>query len=283
MAIILNGKELSDKIKLELKEKVEILKKENIIPKLAVILVGDNSASLTYIKNKKNACEFVGIDFENYVLDSTISEEELHQLINKLNSDKSVTGILIQAPLPNNLDINKAVLLLDPLKDVDGFHPMNIGLLAIDRECLIPCTPKGIIRLLEEYNIEVEGQNIVVLGRSNIVGNPLGQLLKYKNATVTTCHSKTENLSTHTKGADIIISAIGVPNFLTADMISEKTVLVDVGINRTPTNTLTGDIDYDSVFTKASHITPVPGGVGPMTIAMLLQNTIDSAIMQKDK
>lgn len=283
MTVILDGKSLAEKIKIDLRNKVLEINEKGIKPKLAVVLVGEDPASLVYIKNKEKACNLVGIEFENYNLPSNVEEEELHCLIKKLNNDPKVTGILIQAPLPSGLDINNAILLLDPLKDVDGFHPLNIGLLAIDKKCLVPCTPKGIDRLLLEYNIEVCGKNIVILGRSNIVGNPLGQLLKYKNATVTTCHSKTENLISHTKNADIIITAIGVSKFLTKDMIKEDVILVDVGINRTSDNKLTGDIDYDSVFDLASYITPVPGGVGPMTIAMLLENTIESAIMQNVK
>lgn len=281
MAEILNGKELAKKIRKELKKEVENLKTQGIHPKLAVVMVGDNSSSEVYVKNKSFACKKVGIDFEEFLLDQSTTEIELLNLIEKLNQDESINGILLQSPVPNHIDINKAFRTILPEKDVDGFHPMNVGNLVIGEDCFISCTPYGIMKLLEEYKIEIEGKNAVVIGRSNIVGKPMVQCLLAKNATITVCHSKTQKIQDILKNADIVISAIGKPHFVTSDMIKKGAVIIDVGINRLKDGTIVGDVEFESVNSKASYITPVPGGVGPMTIAMLLTNVVKAAKMQK--
>ena len=283
MAEILDGKELAKKIRKNLKNEVQILKENGINPKLAVIMVGDNSSSEVYVKNKSFACQKVGIDFEEFLLSKDTSEEELLNLIKKLNVDKSINGILLQSPVPKHIDINKAFRTILPEKDVDGFNPWNVGNLVIGEDCFISCTPYGVMRLLEEYNIEIEGKNAVILGRSNIVGKPMVQCLLAKNATITVCHSKTKEIHNITKNADIIISAIGKPHFLKADMIKDDAVIIDVGINRLDDGKIVGDVEFDSVSKKASYITPVPGGVGPMTIAMLLENVVKGAKIQNSK
>lgn len=280
MAEILNGKELAKKIRKDLKEEVEILKESGINPKLAVIMVGDNSSSEVYVKNKSYACQKVGIEFEEFLLEKATSEDELLELIEKLNADSSIHGILLQSPVPKHIDINKAFRTILPEKDVDGFNPMNVGNLVIGEDCFVSCTPFGVMKLLEEYNIEIEGKNAVILGRSNIVGKPMVQCLLAKNATITVCHSKTKNIENIVKGADIVISAIGKPHFVTSNMIKEGAVVIDVGINRMEDGTIVGDVEYDAVSQKASYITPVPGGIGPMTIAMLLTNVVKAAKMQ---
>ena len=281
MAEILDGKELAKKIRKNLKIEVSKLNEEGIFPKLAVIMVGDNSSSQVYVKNKSFACRKVGIEFEEFLMDKNITEDELLNLIKKLNQDESINGILLQSPVPNHIDINKAFRTIAPEKDVDGFNPVNVGNLVIGEECFISCTPYGIIRLLEEYDIEIEGKNAVVLGRSNIVGKPMAQCLLSKNATITICHSKTQNIGEILKNADIVISAIGKPHFVTSDMIKEGTVVIDVGINRLEDGSIIGDVDFEAVKEKASYITPVPGGVGPMTIAMLLTNVVKAAKKQR--
>lgn len=280
MAEILNGKELAKKIRKNLKTEVERLKEKGIYPKLAVIMVGDNSSSEVYVKNKSRACIKVGIDFEEFLLGKETSEKELLELIEKLNQDKNIHGILLQSPVPNQIDINKAFRAILPEKDVDGFHPVNVGNLVIGEDCFVSCTPFGIMKLLEEYNIEIEGKNAVVIGRSNIVGKPMVQCLLAKNATITVCHSKTQKIHEILKNADIVISAIGRSHFVTSDMIKEGAVVIDVGINRLEDGTIVGDVEFESVEKKASYITPVPGGVGPMTIAMLLTNVVKAAKMQ---
>jgi len=280
MAELLNGKELAKKVREELKIEVETLKNEGIIPKLAVIMVGDNSSSEVYVKNKSKACIKVGIEFEEFLMDKETSEKELLELIEKLNNDDSVNGILLQSPVPKHIDINKAFRTIKPEKDVDGFNPVNVGNLVIGEDCFISCTPYGVMKLLKEYNIEIEGKNAVVLGRSNIVGKPMVQCLLSENATITVCHSKTKEIKNIVKNADIIISAIGKPNFVTEDMIKEGTVVVDVGINRLENGKIVGDVDFESVNKKAGYITPVPGGVGPMTIAMLLENVVKATKIQ---
>lgn len=282
MAEILDGKELAKKIRKNLKLEVSKLNEEGIFPKLAVIMVGDNSSSQVYVKNKSFACRKVGIEFEEFLMDKNINEDELLNLIQKLNQDKSINGILLQSPVPNHIDINKAFRTITPEKDVDGFNPVNVGNLVIGEECFISCTPYGVIKLLEEYNIEIEGKNAVVLGRSNIVGKPMAQCLLSKNATITICHSKTQNIREILKNADIVISAIGKPHFVTSDMIKEGTVVIDVGINRLEDGSIIGDVDFESVKEKASYITPVPGGVGPMTIAMLLTNVVKATKNQSN-
>lgn len=274
---ILNGKELAKKIRGELKEEVIKLKEKNINPKLAVIMVGDDKASAVYVRNKSKACEEIGIEFEEFLLDRTITQEELINLIKTLNNREDIHGILLQSPIPDSLDIREAFNTIDYKKDVDGFNPINVGKLLIGEDTFIPCTPLGVIKLLEEYNIQIEGKNAVVIGRSNIVGKPLSQYLLNKDATVTVCHSKTKNLKEITSKADILISAVGKPKVITRDMVKENAVIIDVGINRTPDGKIVGDVDYDNLLDKVSYITPVPGGVGQMTRAMLINNIIKAA------
>lgn len=274
MANLIDGKALAQKVREELKEEVNLLKENGINPKLAVILVGEDPASKIYVKNKSKACEDVGIEFEEFLLNENTTMDELLGLIEKLNNREDINGILLQSPIPKHLDINKAFAMINYKKDVDGFNPMNIGKLLIGEDTFISCTPYGIIKMLEEYNIKIEGQNVVVVGRSNIVGKPLAQCLLNKNATVTICHSKTHDLAKHTKDADILISAVGKLNLITEDMVKEGAVVIDVGMNRKEDGKLAGDVDFESVSKKASYITPVPGGVGPMTIAMLMNNVV---------
>ena len=277
MAQIIDGKELAKKIRMDLKNEVEYLKNNRINPKLAVIMVGNNPASKVYVKNKSKACEEIGIEYEEFLMDENTTMEQLLNLIDELNTRKDINGILLQSPIPNHLDINQAFNKIDYRKDVDGFNPINVGKLSIGQDCFISCTPYGVVKMLEEYNIQIQGKNVVILGRSNIVGKPLIQCMLQKNATVTVCHSKTENLKEITKNADIVIAAIGKAKFVTADMIKDRAVVIDVGINRTEEGKLVGDVDFENVQNKASYITPVPGGVGPMTIAMLMTNVVKAA------
>ena len=277
MAIIIDGKELSKKIRSELKLESEKLRKEGIIPKLAVILVGNDPASKVYVRNKSRACEEVGIEYEEFLKDETISQEELINLIEELNNRKDIHGILLQSPIPKNLNINEAFEKISYKKDVDGFNPINVGKLSIGQDAFISCTPFGVIKMFEEYNIDLEGKEVVILGRSNIVGKPLIQCCLNKNATVTVCHSRTKNLSEITKRADVVISAIGKSKFVKKEMIKDGAVIIDVGINRGEDGKLTGDVDFENVKEIASYITPVPGGVGPMTITMLMNNVIKAA------
>ncbi len=274
MAVIMDGKALAQKIRLEEKEKVEKLNQKGIYPKLAVIMVGEDKASKVYVKNKSKACTEVGISYEEFLLPENTTMEELLQTIEMLNKREDVHGILLQSPIPKHLDILTAFESIDFRKDVDGFHPINIGRLALNRQTFISCTPHGVMRLLEEYHVEIAGANVVIVGRSNIVGKPLAQCMLNKDATVTICHSKTKDLKELTKKADIIVMAIGKANFLTADMIKPNAVVIDVGINRLDTGKLVGDVNFPEVSQKASYITPVPGGVGPMTIAMLIHNVV---------
>ena len=280
MAVIIDGKELAKKIRANLKIECEELKKRNINSKLAVIMVGEDPASKVYVRNKSKACEDVGIKYEEYLLDSKITQKELIELIEKLNNDKTINGILLQSPIPSNLDINEAFRTISPEKDVDGFNPVNVGQLVLNQDTFVSCTPYGIMKMFEEYNIDLTGKNVVILGRSNIVGKPLIHCCLNKNATVTSCHSKTQNLAQKAKEADILISAIGKANFVTADMVKDGAVVIDVGINRLDNGKITGDVDFESVKEKASYITPVPGGVGPMTIAMLMNNVIKATKRQ---
>lgn len=277
MAVILNGKEVAKKTRENLKSKVEELKKKNIFPKLAVIMVGDDGASKIYVRNKSKACEELGIEYEEFLLDENTTQQQLLQLINKLNERKDVHGILLQSPVPKHLDINEAFRTISPEKDVDGFNPVNVGKLVLGQDTFISCTPFGIMKLLEEYNIETEGKNAVVIGRSNIVGKPMLQCLLNKHATVTICHSKTENLKEITKKADILVAAIGKAKFVTKDMVKPGAVVIDVGINRNEQGKVCGDVDFNEVEGIASYITPVPGGVGPMTVAMLMENIVKAA------
>ena len=280
MAIIIDGKQVAQKTREQLKKDVEQLKKEGIIPKLTVIMVGDNPASKVYVKQKSKACNDVGVEYEEYFLDTNTTQEELLELIDKLNNDKSVNGILLQSPLPTHLDISEAFRRIDYRKDVDGFHPMNVGKLVLGQDTFISCTPFGIMRLFEEYKIDLCGKNVVIIGRSNIVGKPLVQCCLNNNATVTICHSKTKDVKEAAKNADVVVAAIGKAKFIKADMIKEGAIVIDVGINRLDTGKLVGDVDFDAVLQKASYITPVPGGVGPMTVAMLMNNVVKAAKQQ---
>ncbi len=277
MAKIIDGKMLASKIRQELKEEVNKLKEKSIYPKLAVIMVGNDKASEVYVKNKSKACNEVGIEFEEFLLKEDTTMEELLQLIENLNNRKDVYGILLQSPIPKHLDIRKAFNFISYKKDVDGFNPINVGKLLIGEDSFVSCTPYGVIKMLEEYNIEIEGKNAVVIGRSNIVGKPLAQCLLNKNATVTICHSKTQNLSNITKQADILLVAMGKPKFVTADMVKAGATVIDIGINRNKEGKLVGDVDFDNVAPKVKYISPVPGGVGPMTIAMLMNNVVKAA------
>ena len=280
MSQIIDGKELAKHIREELKEEVKELKNAEIYPKLAVIMVRDDPASKVYVRNKSRACEDVGIEYEEYLLPAKTTREELLELIEKLNNDERVHGILVQSPLPEGLDANEAFRTILPKKDVDGFHPVNVGKLSLNQDCFVSCTPYGIIKMLEAYNVPIEGANAVIIGRSNIVGKPLAQCLLNKNATVTICHSKTKNLKEITKKADILIAAIGKSKFVTEDMVKENATVIDVGINRNEEGKLVGDTDFENIKEKVSFITPVPGGVGPMTIAMLMYNVVKAAKQQ---
>jgi len=277
MAVILDGKETARKVREGLKSKVEELKQRNIFPKLAVIMVGEDGASKIYVKNKSKACEEIGIEYEEFLLGEETTQEELLDLIKKLNDREDVHGILLQSPIPKHLDINEAFRTISPKKDVDGFNPVNVGKLVLGQDTFVSCTPFGIIKILEEYNIEIEGKNAVILGRSNIVGKPMLQCLLNKNATVTICHSRTKNLKEIAKSADILVAAIGKAKFVTQDMVKEGAVIIDVGINRNEQGKVCGDVDFEEIEKKASYITPVPGGVGPMTIAMLMTNIVKAA------
>ncbi len=278
MAEILDGKKLSLKITEELKEQVSKLQKK---AKLAVILVGSNPASQIYVRNKQKKAEEIGFESLVIPLPEDISEENLLEHIYILNEDDNINGILLQLPIPKNLNQQRILEAIEPIKDVDGFTSYNFGRLALGyKPYTIPCTPKGIIKLLEEYNIDIEGKNALVVGRSNIVGKPISLLLQQKNATVTMAHSRTKNLKEIAMNSDIIVSAIGKPNFITADFVKERAIIIDVGINRDE-NGLCGDVDFKTAIKKASYITPVPGGIGPMTIAMLMENTLDLYKLQQ--
>lgn len=282
MTVIIDGKQLAKQIRVGIKEEVESLKQKGIFPKLAVIMVGEDKASKVYVKNKSKACNEVGIHYEEILLPTDTTKETLLQTIEELNQRRDIHGILLQSPIPAHLDIHEAFETIDFRKDVDGFHPINIGRLTLNRQTFISCTPHGIMKMLEAYQIPLKGANAVILGRSNIVGKPLAQCLLNQDATVTICHSKTKHIEEITKEADIVIVAIGKPNFLTEDMIKPGAVVIDVGINRLE-NGLVGDVDFEKVSRKAGYITPVPGGVGPMTIAMLLQNVVIAAKYLEDK
>ncbi|NLZ83625.1 MAG: bifunctional methylenetetrahydrofolate dehydrogenase/methenyltetrahydrofolate cyclohydrolase FolD [Clostridiales bacterium] len=276
MAHIIDGKKISNEIKDELKVKVELLKEQNITVTLAVIQVGNNPASTVYVGNKKKACAYVGINSVSYELPEGTSEEELLSLVNKLNKDNEVNGILVQLPLPKHIDEDKIIRTISPLKDVDGFHPQSVGALSIGQRGFVSCTPAGIIELLKRSGITIEGKECVIVGRSNIVGKPMAMLMLRENATVTICHSRTKDLMDVTKRADILVVAIGKTKLINKDFVKDGAVIIDVGMNRDENNKLCGDVDYDDVLSKASAITPVPGGVGPMTIAMLMKNCVDS-------
>ncbi len=283
MATIIDGKMLAKKIRENLKIECEELKKEGINPKLAVIMVGNNPASKVYVKNKSKACDEIGIQYEEHLLEQNITQKELNELIKKLNDTKEVNGILLQSPLPEHLDINQAFKAISYRKDVDGFTPSSIGKLVMGVDTFISCTPYGVMKMFEEYNIDLTGKNVVIIGRSNIVGKPLSQCCLAQNATVTICHSRTKDLKEHTRRADVLIAAIGKANFVTKDMVKEGAVVIDVGINRNEDGKLVGDVDFEKVEKVASYITPVPGGVGPMTIAMLMKNVIKAAREQSNE
>ena len=274
---ILDGKAVSLKVKESVKVRAEELKKFGIEPTLAVILVGEDKASQTYVRAKEKACNEYGIKSVAHRLSENTTQAELLALINVLNLDDSIHGILVQLPLPKHIDTNTVLATIDPAKDVDGFHAVNVGKLVSGLDGFVPCTPLGVMEILKEYDIDVAGLNAVVIGRSNIVGKPMANLLLNASATVTITHSKTKNLKEICKNADLIVAAIGKPFFLKADMVKDSAVVVDVGINRLDDGRLVGDVDFDEVAPKCSYITPVPGGVGPMTIAMLLNNTILAA------
>lgn len=280
MAEIISGKEVAAVLNEGTAAKVAELKNKGIGVSLAVIIVGDDPASKVYVDNKKKACEKLGITSYEYVLPESTTQEELMQTVKELNERADVNGILCQLPLPKHLDSNVVIDAIAPEKDVDCFSPTNVGLLNIGRGRLSPCTPAGIMDMLEYKNISVSGKHCVVIGRSNIVGKPMSALLLAADATVTVCHSKTQNLKEITKTADVLIAAVGRPKFVTADMVKDGAVVIDVGIHRTESGKLCGDVDFDSVEPKASYITPVPGGVGPMTIARLMRNTVTAAKLQ---
>lgn len=276
MAQLIDGKIISTQIKDELKTEVSILKEKGIVPCLAVIQVGNDPASSVYVNNKKKACAYIGIESKAYELEETISQEELMKLVEKLNQDSNVNGILVQLPLPKHIDENAIIHAITPEKDVDGFHPETVGNMCIGSKGFLPCTPAGVIQLLKRSNIEITGKECVVIGRSNIVGKPMAMLLLRENGTVTITHSKTKDLKEITKRADILVAAIGKPKFVTAEYVKEGAVVIDVGIHRNENNKLCGDVDFDDVVNKVSAITPVPGGVGPMTIAMLMNNCVET-------
>lgn len=283
MATLIDGKKVSATLKEELKEQVAKLKEQGIKITLAVIQVGEDKASSVYVGNKQKACAYIGIESLAYHLPDTVEEKELLDLIEKLNQDEAVNGILVQLPLPKHIDEDKVIKAISPAKDVDGFHPQSVGALSIGQKGFVSCTPAGIIELLKRYDIDISGKECVVIGRSNIVGKPMALLLLRENGTVTICHSRTKDLRKVTKRADILIVAIGKPKFIDGSYMKEGAVVIDVGIHRNENNKLCGDVDFDSAKEKASYITPVPGGVGPMTIAMLMYNCVQAALMEQEE
>ncbi len=281
MAKIIEGKQISLDIKNELKEKVAKYKEQGIEITLAVVKVGNDPASAVYVRNKEKACEYVGINSKTLALPEETTEEELLDVVKELNEDKNVNGILVQLPLPKHIDESKVLLTIDSTKDVDGFHPVNVGKMVIGEDTFLPCTPAGIIEMIKRTDIDIEGKECVVIGRSNIVGKPMAMLMLKENATVTIAHSRTKDLKEVTKRADIIVAAIGKAKFVTADYVKEGAVVIDVGMDRDENGKLCGDVDFESVSKVASAITPVPGGVGPMTVTMLLVNCLRSVELNK--
>jgi methylenetetrahydrofolate dehydrogenase (NADP+)/methenyltetrahydrofolate cyclohydrolase len=278
MAQLIDGKRISAEIRAELKQETKaFIEKTGVTPKLTVILVGEDPASQVYVRNKGRACEEIGFEAEQITLPATTTQEELDALVDRLNADQTVHGILVQLPLPKGLSEERVLLRIAPEKDVDAFHPYNVGRMVAGQITYLPCTPAGVMELINRSGISVAGKDCVVIGRSNIVGKPMAHLLMQANGTVTVCHSRTADLAAHTKRADILVAAIGKANFVTADMVKPGAVVIDVGINRGADGKLVGDIDFASVEQVASYITPVPGGVGPMTIAMLMKNTLTAA------
>lgn len=282
MAIIIDGKKVSAQVKEQVRIETEEIVKKGIKPGLAVIIVGDDPASRVYVNNKKKACEKVGFLSKEFALPATTTQEELLALVNELNEDKEINGILCQLPLPKGLDEKAVIEAISPLKDVDAFHASNVGKIMIGDYDFLPCTPAGVMEMLHSYNIPVEGKECVVIGRSNIVGKPMAMLLLHENGTVTITHSRTKNLKEVTKRADILVAAIGKPKFVTADMVKEGAVVIDVGMDRDENGKLCGDVDFENVKEKCSAITPVPGGVGPMTIAVLMKNTLKACKIQNN-
>lgn len=282
MAIIIDGKKVSAQVKEQVRIETEELVKKGIKPGLAVIIVGDDPASRVYVNNKKKACEKVGFLSKEFALPATTTQEELLSLVKELNEDKEINGILCQLPLPKGLDEKAVIEAISPLKDVDAFHASNVGKIMIGDYDFLPCTPAGVMEMLHSYNIPVEGKECVVIGRSNIVGKPMAMLLLHENGTVTITHSRTKNLKEVTKRADILVAAIGKPKFVTADMVKEGAVVIDVGMDRDENGKLCGDVDFENVKEKCFAITPVPGGVGPMTIAVLMKNTLKACKIQNN-
>lgn len=281
MAIIIDGKKISAEVRDEIKAEVAKYTEKGIEITLAVVKVGEHPASAVYVRNKQKACEYVGIKSVAYELKEETTEEELLELVDKLNKDEAIDGILVQLPLPKHIDEDKILNAIDSRKDVDGFHPNNVGKMMVGEDTFLPCTPAGIIQLLKRTNIELEGKECVVIGRSNIVGKPMSILMLKENCTVTIAHSRTKDLKEVTKRADILIVAIGKPKFITADYVKEGAVVIDVGIHRNDEGKLCGDVDFEEVEPKAYAITPVPGGVGPMTVTMLMANCLKSAELKK--
>ncbi len=277
MAKILDGKKIAEEIKDELRLEILALQKKDVVPGLAVVLVGDDAASKVYVGGKEKVCQELGIFSVVHKLPANVSESNILNLIEELNADKKIHGILVQLPLPGNINPQKIIGAISPKKDVDCFHPENVGKMFLGEVIFLPCTPDGIIEILQRYGIEISGQNVTIVGRSNIVGKPLSMLLLQKNATVTIAHSKTKNLSAETLRADILVSATGRAGLITADMVKQGAVVIDVGMNRDEAGKLVGDVDFAGVSAVAGAITPVPGGVGPMTIAMLMKNTVAAA------
>ena len=282
MAKIISGKEVSAKVKNEVKEKTLELKNKGIEVGLAVVIVGDDPASRVYVNNKKKACEEVGFTSYEYALPAETTEEELLALVDKLNKDDKVNGILVQLPVPKHINETAVINAISPDKDVDAFHPVNVGKIMIGDYAFLPCTPAGVMELIDSTGVDMAGKSCVVIGRSNIVGKPMSMLLLHRSGTVTICHSKTKNLKEICANADILVAAVGRPNFVTGDMVKEGAVVIDVGINRLENGKLCGDVNYEEAEKKAAFITPVPGGVGPMTIAMLMKNTLTAAMIKNN-
>jgi methylenetetrahydrofolate dehydrogenase (NADP+)/methenyltetrahydrofolate cyclohydrolase len=279
--MIIDGKKISTEIKDELKEQVAKLKAEGVEVTLAVVKVGEDPASAVYVRNKEKACEYIGINSKKIEMPEETTEEELLNLVNDLNTDPAINGILVQLPLPKHIDENKILLAIDPMKDVDGFHPVNVGKTVIGEESFLPCTPAGIIEMIKRSGLDIEGKECVIIGRSNIVGKPMAILMLRENATVTVTHSRTKDLPEVCKRADIIVAALGKAKFVTKDFVKEGAIIIDVGMDRDEDGKLCGDVDFDEVKDIASAITPVPGGVGPMTVTMLLVNCLRSVELNK--
>lgn len=279
---LISGKEISLAVKEQVAEEVKELNAKGIEPSLAVILVGEDPASKVYVNNKKKACEFCGIRSLEYILPESTTQGELEELVDKLNNDKTVSGILCQLPLPKHLDEKRVLNMIKPEKDVDAFHPENTGHIMIGDFNFLPCTPAGVMEMIHYEGIDLDGKHCVIIGRSNIVGKPMAMLMLKENATVTICHSHTKNIAEIVKQADVVVAAVGIPKFVTADMIKDGAVIIDVGINRGEDGKLCGDVDFDACCEKSSYITPVPGGVGPMTISTLMKNTVTAAKIQKE-